>query len=731
MVERRPAWRRLLRSSSRIVAVLVIGLPLLVAGTAAAGFGLLLFGSLPGTVPEENPQVESRPSYVYDVYGNEIGVFREFDLTVPMQKEDVPQVLKDAVIASEDRKFWSHRGIDPEGLFRAALANYREGDVVQGGSTITQQYVKERYLTAERSLERKLNEAVLATRVEQDLRNELGSDRAAKEEILFRYLDQTYFGGGAYGAGAAAQSYFRKDVSQLTLSEAALLAGVIPAPTRYGPRENFFIAEARRQDVLKAMLDEELITQDEFDQAFAEPVWYLGFGPPDPEGTFTIVHPPPDSGASAHPYFVDYVRRYLSERYGDEVVFKGGLRIETTIDPILQQLAEQAVSENLRGTAYPLEMSLVSIEPSSGYVKAFVGGRDFSVSQVNLGLGGSEGMQAGSSFKTYTVAAALEQGFGPDTRYPGGPWRMPGCVSPDPANCVLGGAGGDMASATAASSNAYFGQLIYDVGPDRVAEMANRLGVSRIALDRTYDITLTLGLYEVSPLDMAAGYTTLANHGVRPNVTPVVKVVEPDGTVLEDNSAPTGTPVLDPAIADTTTEMMRGVITGGTGRRADIGRPAVGKTGTAPRNRAAWFVGYTPQLVTSVWIGYADEPRPVSVPGVGSVQGGNVPAKTWADFMRPAHEGLPVLDFPEPGPLPAPRTDGEGEAPRRPNQRSVGSLPRDCGGPCVRSLSLPPPAPPPLPDPPDPGPDDGGGADGPPGDDQTGDTPPVEEGGPP
>jgi penicillin-binding protein 1A len=730
MVERRPGWRRFVRSGGRVAAVIVLGLPLLVVGTGAAGFGLLLFGNLPGTVPEENPQLESRPSYVYDVYGNEIGVFREFDLTVPMQKEDVPQLLKDAVVASEDRKFWSHRGIDPEGLFRAALANYRQGDVVQGGSTITQQYVKERYLTAERTIERKLNEAVLATRVERDLRNEFGSDRAAKEEILFRYLDQTYFGGGAYGAGAAAQSYFRKDVSQLTLSEAALLAGVIPAPTKYGPRENFFVAEARRQDVLKAMLEEELITQEEFDRVFAEPVWYLGFGPPDPEGTFTIVHPPPDNGASAHPYFVDYVRRYLIERYGDEIVFKGGLRIETTIDPILQQLAEAAVAENLRGTAYPLEMSLVSVEPSSGYVRAFVGGRDFEASQVNLGLGGSEGMQAGSSFKTFTVATALEQGYGPDTSYPGGPWRMPGCVSPDPANCVLGGAGGNMASATAASSNAYFGQLINDLGPDRVAEMANRLGVSRIALDRTYDITLTLGLYEVSPLDMAAGYTTLANHGVRPNVTPVVKVSRPDGTALEDNTEPVGTPVLDPAIADTTTDILRGVIGGGTGRRADIGRPAAGKTGTAPRNRAAWFVGYTPQLVTSVWIGHADTPKPISVPGVGAVQGGNVPAKTWADFMGPAHESLPVLDFPEPGPLPPPRADGESVNLRRPKQRSVGSLPRDCGGPCVQSLSLPAPAPPPPPEPDEPQPDGDPGDGGPP-DGDPGDAPPIQEGNPP
>jgi penicillin-binding protein 1A len=700
-VERRPAPRRALRAAGRIALVLIVGLPLLVAGTATAGVGLLLFGNLPGTVPEENPREASQPSRVYDVFGNEIAVFREFDLTVPMTKDNVPQVLKDAVIASEDRNFWTHRGIDPEGLFRAALTNYREGTVVQGGSTITQQYVKERYLTSERTISRKLNEAVLATRVERDLADEYGSERAAKEEILFRYLDQTYFGGGAYGAGAAAQTYFRKDITQLTLSEAALLAGVIPAPSKFGPRENFFLAEGRRQDVLKAMLDEQMITQAQFDEAFAQPVWYAGFGFPD--GPVTLVHPAPSGGATAHHYFVDYVRRYLEDRYGHDLVIRGGLRIETTIDPFLQQKAEKAVSDNLRGTEYPLEMSLVSIEPSTGHVKAFVGGRDFDASQVNLGLGGSTGMQAGSAFKTFTMAAALEAGFGPETTYPGGPYLEPGCVTAGNVPCAaLGGAGGDMRSAAASSSNAYFVQLAEDVGANDVAEVANRLGLSSwMTLDRDYSPRITLGQYSVSPLEMAAGNATLANHGMRPHVTPVVRVTQPDGTLLEDNSTATGTQVLHPAIADTVTDILRGVITNGTGRRADIGRPVAGKTGTADDYRAAWFAGYTPQLATAVWIGYADEPRPMyNIAGFSRVEGGSIPAKTWGEFMRAAHEGLPVIDFPVPGPLPPPRTEGDDEdaAPRRrPNQRSVGTLPRDCGGPCVQSPSLPPPAAPPPP----------------------------------
>jgi penicillin-binding protein 1A len=702
-VERRPAWRRGLRLAGRTLVVLTVGVPLLVLTAAGAGLGLLLFGNLPGTVPEENPQIRSEPSYVFDAAGNEIGVFREFDLTVPITKDDVPQVLKDAVVASEDNNFWSHRGIDPQGLVRAALTNYQEGRVVQGGSTITQQYVKTTYLSRERTFERKLNEAVLATRLERELADELGSVRAAKEEILWRYLDSTYFGGGAYGAGAAAQTYFRKSIRELTVSEAATLAGVIPAPSKFGPRDNILLAEARRQEVLSEMLELGFITRAQYDEAFAQPLWYLGFGLPEPGARVTLVFPPPDSGASRYPYFVDYVRQYLLERYGPEQVFRGGLRIETTIDPRLQALAEQAVGEALEGEPPPLEMSLVSVEPSTGFVRAFVGGRDFSVSQVNLGLGGSTGMQPGSAFKSFTAAAALERGFGPDTVYnTTGSWTVPNCTG----QCTVKGGGAgpiDMRAAMAASSNTYFAQLIYDVGPNRVAEMANRLGVTRITTDRTYGVSLTLGAYEVSPLDMAAGYSVFANRGVRAPVTPVVRVTTPDGTVLEDNTGRRGTPVLDPAIADTVTDMLRGVIFGGTGRRADIGRPAAGKTGTAENYTAAWFVGYVPQLTTAVWMGYADTPKPLlGINGVAQVMGGTIPAQTWARFMREAVAPWPVVDFPVPGPLPPPVTDdaedgagSEVRVVRRPqSRRAIPELSTDCGGPCRRRPSLPAPAPP-------------------------------------
>ncbi len=279
---------------------------------------------------------------MYDAQGNQIGVFREFDLTIPMKKEDVPQVLKNAVVAAEDRRFWVHEGVDPEGLVRAALTNYREGTVVQGGSTITQQYVKARYLTTERTLSRKLNEAVLATRVERELADELGSVHAAKEEILFRYLDETYFGSGAYGAGAAAQTYFHKDVKDLTISEAATIAGVIPSPSKFGPRDNILLAEAGRERVLRSMFDEGMISQHEFDQAWAQPLWYVGFGFPQ-EGQ-QVTRRLAAARIGGEP--VSLLRRLRTEvpdrsihrrvrpgRSGSRSLYRGGLRIDTTHRP--------------------------------------------------------------------------------------------------------------------------------------------------------------------------------------------------------------------------------------------------------------------------------------------------------------------------------------------------------------------------------------------------------------
>ncbi len=672
-VHRRPPLRRMARGAARTLVIVVVGLPLFVLAAGAGALALLLHGDLPGTVPRPHERVVSMPTTVVDSGGQRLGTFREFELTVPTRPEDIPQVLRNAVVAAEDRQFWEHGGVDVRGLVRAAVENSRERAVVQGGSTITQQLVKNRYLSTERTLDRKLDEMILAARLERE---------RTKDEILFEYLDTTYFGAGAYGVGAAARTYFRKPVSELTPSEAALLAGIIPAPSELGPRENPFGAEARRQEVLAAMHEEGYLDETELDRALEEQLWFSGLGVPDRPAT--LYHPAEDPQASPSPYFLDAVRQELVARFGEDLVFRGGLLVETTLDPEMQAAAEEAVASTLEGIAAPVAMSLVAVDPTTGHVRALVGGRDWSVNQVNLALGGSSGMQPGSSFKPFVLAAALEAGADPDDVYPApGAWSVPGCVG---EGCTIENYGGrsygsmTLRSATRSSVNTVYAELIHEVGTDRVAALAARLGVSTIDPETTYGVSLALGAAEVSPLDMAGAYAVLANHGRRATPTTLVRVTAPDGTVLIDNRRPEGDQVLHPAVADTVTDVLTGVVTSGTGTAAGIGRPVAGKTGTAEDYRAAWFVGYTPQLATAVWMGHADRPRPLEgIGGHASVTGGTLPAETFASFMGRVHEGLPEAEFAEPGPLPAP----EGRSGVVPGSRDwPTSPPLGCGGRC-------------------------------------------------
>jgi penicillin-binding protein 1A len=400
-----------------------------------------------------------------------------------------------------------------------------------------------------------------------------------------------------------------------------------------------------------------------------------------------------------HPYFVDYVRRHLIEAYGEDEVYRGGLRVETTLDPRLQIAAARSVAQTLDGTAPPLEMSLVSVEPGTGFVRTMVGGRDFAASQVNLALGGDLGMQPGSSFKPFVLATAFALGLDPDSPIEApGSATFPSC----PDGCQVDNADFadrgviDLREATVKSVNTSYALLIDRLGTHPVAETASAMGVSAIRPADDYGISLALGAYEVSPLDMAAGYAVFANRGIRQEVTPVVRIFDDEGRVVEDNTNRPGRVVLHEAVADTVTDVLTGVVAGGTGKAADIGRPAAGKTGTAEDFRAAWFVGYTPQLATSVWMGYSDSPRPLlGIKGVGSVSGGTLPAATWADYMRAALEGQPPLPFPEPGPMPVVGPVGPDDAglpgsaaaqltPIAPGTASDPTgLAADCDGPCV------------------------------------------------
>lgn len=669
------------------LAVASLLVPVLVVGILAV---TLLTMPFSGSLPAEKPGIESRITRVFDSTGAEIANYRRFETSLPIAKTDIPPVLIDAVLAVEDQRFFEHKGVDSRGIFRALWADIRGGGIVEGGSTITQQYVRLAYLNDERTAGRKLREAILAGRVEKEL---------SKDEILFRYLSRAYFGSGAYGVGAAAETYFNKSVKDLTLTEAAMIAGMLSAPSLYDPRSNPGEAEYQRQRVIGKMADQGKITPVQYNEALALRVTLADNRPRAGAAPATVVQPmkaPP----SKYPWFTDYVRGYLIARYGEEKVYSGGLRVEVSIDPVLQRKAEASVYDTLKGTEAPLDVALVSLDPKTGLVKAMVGGRDFAKSQVNLALGncptpkappageqakpapadtpvcvagGGSGRQPGSSFKPFTLAEALEDGMSLDKTYRGsGTYTYPRCSGTGCTvhNVESGGYGTiDLRQATVNSVNTVYAQLVQDVGVKDTAEMANRLGVTTIDAEgnlpngEPYGPSLTLGAAEVAPLDMAAAYGVFAARGMQFAASPVLRVTGPDGAVLEDNRSRPGRRVLHENIADQMNDVLKGVVVKGTGKTADIGRPngTAGKTGTSENFSDAWFVGYTPELSTSVWMGFADSQRPLTnIKGLARIYGGTLPAKTWHDFMASALEGKPATDFtppaaPPPPPPPPPR----------------------------------------------------------------------------
>jgi penicillin-binding protein 1A len=631
-------------------------------------------------LPEPRPPV-GVVSRVFDVNGEEIGQFRQFEQNIPVGKGDIPLHLKQAVVASEDRKFYSHRGLDLRAILRAASADLRSGEIRQGGSTITQQYVKLAYTGRERTVRRKLGEAILASQLDR---------RVPKDDILFNYLSSIYLGGGAYGVAAASETYFRKPVSQVTLSEAALLAGLIPAPSRYDPRTNPSLAEQKRVAVLERMLEQGYIDDKQYAEARFQRVYYAARGLPI--GPATVVYPS-EAPLTQYPYFVDYVRRYVESKIGRDAVYRGGLEIRTSLDPKIQGDAERAVTAALDGVGPPIEMALVAVEPVTGFVKAMVGGRDFygPEGQVNLALGkchrapekvrskvdvgaecwdpeavvvegGGTGRQPGSAWKPFVLATAFEKGV-PEGKVYSAPsrYRFKNCTGD--YGCVIenyeGSAGGraNLRRATARSYNTVYAQLIQDVGIPDVGEMAKKLGITNawVANPEVHGPSYAIGVQEVAPLDMAAAFGVFAARGLRNPATPVLWVKDFKGKFLENNRERQPKRVLDEAVAYNVTDVLREVIAGGTGKGADIGRPAAGKTGTAQEWRDAWFVGYTPTLSASVWIGNKERPTSLfDIKGVARVTGGSIPAETWKAFMLEALKDVPVSDFEKPPPPPPP-----------------------------------------------------------------------------
>lgn len=552
--------------------------------------------------------------------------------------EEVSQQMLDAVVAAEDRDFFEHGGIDPVGITRAVVSDLRGSSASrQGGSTITQQYVKNVYLTSERTFTRKIKEAVLAVKLERELE---------KPQILERYLNTVYFGRGAYGVQSAARTYFNRDASNLELYQAAYLAGLIRAPEAADATRDPELATFRRESVLDAMLEEGYIDQASYDQANAIEWSDITLVPRTPrEGLGRVV-----GSEFGSEYFVEYVRQQLIESYGEDVLYGGGLRVYTTIDLGMQQDAYEAVTGTLNEPDDPAG-SLVAVD-DKGFIKAMVGGTDFDASELNLALGAEgdgSGRQPGSSFKPIVLAQALREGISPESKFDspsqielpkanaGQDWKVRNYAESEQG--VL-----DLVDATRVSSNTAYAQLMLEVGPADVVDLAHDMGIKA---ELPAVNSLVLGTGELSVLDMAEAYSTFANRGVHKAATPIIRVeqVNPDGsvTVLSD-AAPVESRVLTTDQADIVNWILRQVVLNGTGSSAGFGKPSAGKTGTTQENRDAWFVGYTPKLTAAVWMGYpgkpGDEPRFMKSVHGRSVTGGSFPAAIWREFMSNALDGV-------------------------------------------------------------------------------------------
>jgi penicillin-binding protein 1A len=595
---------------------------------------------------------------------NAIATFSAEEDRTNVGLDEVPAVLEEAVLATEDRDFYEHGGLDPVGIGRALYNDLRGRGVQQGGSTITQQYVKNVYLTSERSIGRKLKEAVLSVKLERELE---------KDEILERYLNTIYFGRGAYGVAAASRAYYDRDVRDIGLLEASYLAGLIRSPGGADALQHPEEAARRRATVLTAMADEGYITGAEEAMVDGSPIETDVVEPRNRTGLGTV-----EGEAIGTKFFVEAVRRQVAETYGEDTLYGGGLRIYTTLDLGMQQAAWDAVTSTLDEAGDP-DAALVAVD-ESGQVKAMVGGRDFEEDELNLALGktafgldwGGTGRGAGSSFKPFVLAEAIRQDISLNSMFNApGSMTFPGVPGAEVGkDWEVENYGGteqgvlDIVDATRVSSNTAYAQLMLEVGPQSVVNLVGQLGV---AAELPPVPALVLGSGDVSPLDMAVGYSTFANRGVHNDPVMIARVeqVDEEGEVLVlDQAVPAGEQVLTEEQADLVTYCLEGVIEDGTGTAASIGRPAAGKTGTTQDNKDAWFVGYTPELTAAVWMGYADPLPDGTVPtmnasssvsqrhGLNGVTGGSLPAEVWRKFMTATTEGTDPGSFQRPTTFP-------------------------------------------------------------------------------
>jgi penicillin-binding protein 1A len=641
-VSRRRKRRQIKRQSRGrawgIVRILLVGVFSASLLSVVAGVGA--FAYTYRTVSENLPELDryrntelAQTSVVYNSADEVVDELHGVQNRFVVALSEVDPTLRDAVVAIEDQRFYEHRGLDFEAVGRAAWENVRSLSIQEGGSTITQQLVKNTYIAQEQrqipSFRRKMAEASLAWQYEEI---------HSKDEILEQYLNTVYFGANAYGAEAAARTYYNKAAADLTLPESAMLAGIINLPGTYDPFSDPESAKARRNVVLDRMLEHGYIDEEEHAAAAAEEI-ELSRGRVEYEND--------------NEYFLDAVRKELAEEYGDQAVYEGGLKIYTTLDPRLQELAATSVDDVVNPEEGGPSASLVSVDPETGAVKAMVGGSDFQQVKFNLATQGKR--QPGSAFKTFVLSEAIRQGISTDTRYlskylevPMGEYEEPYVVQ----NYDFHERGPiNLKTATEQSDNTVYVQLALDLGLENVVDMASKMGIES-ALE-TYPSTAIGGLGEgVSPYEMASAYSTLANGGVHMEPYLVEKVTREEVTIQEHE--PEGKEALTRDQAAAVTQTLRGVVERGTASRYrdlvdEIGRPSAGKTGTSENFVDAWYIGYVPQLTTSVWVGYPEERVPmVNINGLPEINGENYPLDIWSLYMRGAVGDLPVeqLDTP-------------------------------------------------------------------------------------
>jgi penicillin-binding protein 1A len=623
----------------RIRKLRLLGLLLILFLLGALSFAFGLVTAVASQVPELDParlQKQEVDGYIYAGVPSRrvLAVLRGSESRIIVPSSKIDERMKQAIVAVEDKRFYEHRGVDIHGILRAVWQDVRNKKVVEGGSTITQQFVKNTYLHGQRSIGRKLKEAALAWQLEQ---------RWSKDKILTAYLNTIYFGNGAYGIQQACLTYFHHGSDHMTWAEAALLAGIPSDPNLYDPVANPKAARERRGLVLHDLLEQGDITRDEFTKANQRPL-------PKPAD----VHLSGKQGPA--PYFTNYVKQQLIDRYGSGRVFGGGLRAYTTIDLNVQHMARKAISKWLTNPKGP-SAALVAVDPRTGKVLAMIGGNSYLRSQFNLAVQGER--QPGSSFKPFVLATALKQGISPSSQFESGPVAIPlgdkTWYVHNYENSDLGRI--NLATATEYSDNTVYAQLTQLVGPAAVVRTAKSLGITSPL--KSY-FAIGLGAEAVNPLEMARAFSAFANGGKRidgaafGNHPRAISVIRNQTGKIVDDNLPRPRPVLTADTAHLVTSLLESVVQGGTGKLAQLpdGRPVAGKTGTTENYGDAWFIGYTPQLVAAVWVGYPNTLHPMlSDYHDGPVAGGTFPALIWKSFVQQA---LPYLhDTPAGFPAPS------------------------------------------------------------------------------